>query len=124
MDIFINQKEYTRLTDEAGVRVVLTDQARMPFPFDEGFSVPTGFSTSVGIKKVIQKIHLIFTFLLIHKREKIFLSICNKEEVHDSAGEYFLSTRRSSRQNCHGKFAKLCVFIMICRVKLPFDLTK
>ena len=53
MDIFINQKEYTSLTDEAGVRVVLTDQARMPFPFDEGFSIPTGFSTSVGIKKVI-----------------------------------------------------------------------
>ena len=54
MDIFINQKEYSRLTDEAGVRVVLTDQARMPFPFEEGFSVPTGFSTSVGIRKVIE----------------------------------------------------------------------
>ena len=52
MDIFINQGEYTTLTDEAGVRVVLTDQTRMPFPFHEGFSVPTGFSTSVGIKKV------------------------------------------------------------------------
>ena len=52
MDIFINQGEYTALTDEAGVRVVLTDQTRMPFPFHEGFSVPTGFSTSVGIKKV------------------------------------------------------------------------
>lgn len=54
MDIFINQKEYSSLTDEAGVRVVLTDQGRMPFPFDEGFSVPTGFSTSVGIRKVIE----------------------------------------------------------------------
>lgn len=54
MDIFIDQIEYTRLTDEAGVRVVLTDQSRMPFPFDEGFSVPTGFSTSVGIKRVIK----------------------------------------------------------------------
>ena len=53
MDIFINQKEYTGSTDEAGVRVALTDQARMPFPFEEGFSVPTGFSTSVGIKKVM-----------------------------------------------------------------------
>ncbi|XP_078379821.1 acid-sensing ion channel 2-like isoform X1 [Oculina patagonica] len=51
MDIFIDQGEYTSLTDEAGVRVVLTDQSRMPFPFDEGFSVPTGFSTSVGVKK-------------------------------------------------------------------------
>ena len=68
MDIFINQKEYSRLTDEAGVRVVLTDQARMPFPFDEGFSVPTGFSTSVGIRKVTDsvKYHTIYrdTYLL------------------------------------------------------------
>lgn len=55
MDIFINQGEYVSLTDEAGVRVVLSDQARMPFPFDEGFSVPTGFATSVGIKKVIRQ---------------------------------------------------------------------
>ncbi|KAJ7385276.1 hypothetical protein OS493_016347 [Desmophyllum pertusum] len=51
MDIFIDQGQYTSLTDEAGVRVVLTDQTRMPFPFDEGFSVPTGFSTSVGVRK-------------------------------------------------------------------------
>ena len=55
MDIFINQGEYVSLTDEAGVRIVLSDQARMPFPFDEGFSVPTGFATSVGIKKVIRQ---------------------------------------------------------------------
>ncbi|XP_068692090.1 acid-sensing ion channel 1C-like [Montipora foliosa] len=51
MDIFVNQRDYTSLTDEAGIRVVLSDEARMPFPFDEGFSVPTGFATSVGIKK-------------------------------------------------------------------------
>ena len=56
MDIFIDQGQYTSLTDEAGVRVVLTDQTRMPFPFDEGFSVPTGFSTSVGVRKVIDPI--------------------------------------------------------------------
>ena len=55
MDIFVNQRDYTSLTDEAGIRVVLSDQARMPFPFDEGFSVPTGFATSVGIKKVKPK---------------------------------------------------------------------
>lgn len=56
MDIFIDQESYTKLTDEAGVRVVLTDQSRMPFPFDEGFSIPTGFATSVGIKRVIDTI--------------------------------------------------------------------
>ncbi|PFX30949.1 Amiloride-sensitive sodium channel subunit gamma-2 [Stylophora pistillata] len=55
LDIFIDQESYTKLTDEAGVRVVLTDQSRMPFPFDEGFSIPTGFATSVGIKRKFVK---------------------------------------------------------------------
>ena len=63
MDIFINQQSYTRLTDEAGVRVVLTDQSRMPFPFDEGFSIPTGFATSIGIKRVIVLTYMILLYL-------------------------------------------------------------
>ena len=63
MDIFIDQQSYTRLTDEAGVRVVLTDQSRMPFPFDEGFSIPTGFATSIGIKKVIVLTYMILLYL-------------------------------------------------------------
>ena len=68
MDIFIDQAEYTDLTDEAGVRVVLTDQTRMPFPFDEGFSVPTGFSTSVGIRKVTRTSFCIVPTQLIVKQ--------------------------------------------------------
>ena len=49
----IEQEEYIGpLTDQAGIRVLLHDQGSMIFPFEEGFSVSPGISTSVGIKKV------------------------------------------------------------------------
>ena len=35
----------------------------MPFPFDEGFSIPTGFATSIGIKKVIVLTYMILLYL-------------------------------------------------------------
>ena len=44
------------LTQGAGVRVVLHKQGAMPFPFEEGFSVNPGMSTSVGIMKVRQNL--------------------------------------------------------------------
>ena len=40
------------LTEQAGIRVLLHEQGSMIFPFEEGFSVSPGMSTSVGIKKV------------------------------------------------------------------------
>ena len=40
------------LTQEAGVRVLLTPQRVIPFPVDEGFTVSPGFSTSVGLRQV------------------------------------------------------------------------
>ena len=52
MDIFVNQNEYTGSTEEAGIRVAINDQGIMPFPDEQGFSVPTGFSTTVGIRRV------------------------------------------------------------------------
>ncbi|EDO34532.1 predicted protein [Nematostella vectensis] len=52
MVIDVKQDQYNPFVDEAGIRVVLTDQQKMPFPFEEGFSVPTGFSTSVGVRRV------------------------------------------------------------------------
>ena len=54
MDIFVNQNEYTGNTEEAGIRVAINDQGIMPFPDEQGFSVPTGFSTTVGLRKVIK----------------------------------------------------------------------
>ena len=48
----MDQNEYTSNTEEAGIRVVISDQGIMPFPDEQGFSVPTGFSTTVGIRRV------------------------------------------------------------------------
>ena len=59
----IEQEEYIGpLTDQAGIRVLLHDQGSMIFPFEEGFSVSPGISTSVGIKKV-RKAFQIYDFV-------------------------------------------------------------
>ena len=52
LDIFVDQSQYTANTQDAGIRVVIHDQGIMPFPDEQGFSVPTGLSTIVGIRKV------------------------------------------------------------------------
>ena len=49
----MNQDEYIpSLSQEAGVRVLLTSERSIPFPFDEGFTVSPGFATSIGLRKV------------------------------------------------------------------------
>ena len=53
LDLFVNQDEYIpSLSQEAGVRVLLTDERSIPFPVDEGFTVSPGFATSIGLRKV------------------------------------------------------------------------
>lgn len=53
LDLFVNQMEYIpSLSQEAGVRVLLTPQRNIPFPVDEGFTISPGFSTSIGLRKV------------------------------------------------------------------------
>ena len=39
--------------EEAGARVVLHPQERMPFPEDEGILAKPGLLTSVGVRKVL-----------------------------------------------------------------------
>ena len=49
----IEEEQYIgQISSEAGVRVTLHDQGTMAFPFEEGFSVSSGMSTSVGLQKV------------------------------------------------------------------------
>ena len=49
----MNQNEYIpSISQEAGVRVLLTPQRNIPFPVDEGFTVSPGFSTSIGLRQV------------------------------------------------------------------------
>jgi hypothetical protein len=53
LEIDVEQEQYIgALTVEAGIRVLLHGQGHMIFPYEEGFSVSPGMSTSVGIKKV------------------------------------------------------------------------
>lgn len=53
LDLFIDQAEYIpSLSQEAGVRVLLTSQRNIPFPVDEGFTISPGFATSIGLRKV------------------------------------------------------------------------
>ncbi|GFO34208.1 amiloride-sensitive sodium channel subunit gamma [Plakobranchus ocellatus] len=53
MELFINQQVYVaNLATEAGARVVIHKRGSMPFPEDNGISVMTGRSTSIGINQV------------------------------------------------------------------------
>ena len=55
----IEQEQYIGpLSPDAGVRVLLHGQGQMIFPYEEGFSVSPGVSTSVGIKKVRETLFL------------------------------------------------------------------
>ena len=49
----IEQSEYIAdLTQTAGVRVLIHDQKRSPFPEEEGIDISPGYATSVGITMV------------------------------------------------------------------------
>jgi len=54
MIINIDQSNYLKdAGDTAGIRMVVHNGTRIPFPEDEGITVSPGHSTSVGIHKVI-----------------------------------------------------------------------
>ena len=43
------------ITQEAGVRVDISNQGEMPFPFEKGLSIAPGYATSIGLRKVCLK---------------------------------------------------------------------
>ena len=52
LSLFIDQNNYSELSTDAGVQVVVHDVTQMPFPDEDGVSVPPGLSAFVGIKLV------------------------------------------------------------------------
>ncbi|XP_041368150.1 degenerin-like protein asic-1 [Gigantopelta aegis] len=53
LEMYIEQKEYIgSLTQAAGVRVLIHPRNSMPFPEDQGISIPPGYETYVGIRMV------------------------------------------------------------------------
>ncbi|XP_028411254.1 amiloride-sensitive sodium channel subunit alpha-like isoform X2 [Dendronephthya gigantea] len=52
LEMNIEQQEYVNeLTDEAGAIVIIHRAKQIPFPYDEGITVPPGFSSSIAIRK-------------------------------------------------------------------------
>ena len=53
LDLFIEQDEYIKqLSEEAGVKVVIVDSNKHPFPFQEGVAVSPGAATAIALRKV------------------------------------------------------------------------
>ena len=54
LEINVEQNEYNgNLTKNAGIRVHIGKPGKVPFPYEKGFSVGPGTSTSVGLRKVV-----------------------------------------------------------------------
>ena len=53
LELNIEQREYIgALSEEAGVKLDMSNQGEMPFPLKRGLSIAPGFETSIGFRKV------------------------------------------------------------------------
>ena len=61
LEINVEQNEYNGdLTKNAGIRVHIGKPGKVPFPYEKGFSVGPGTSTSVGLRKVVNTLLKLF----------------------------------------------------------------
>ena len=53
LELNIEQREYIgALSEEAGVKLDMSNQGEMPFPLKRGLSIAPGFETSIAFRKV------------------------------------------------------------------------
>ncbi|XP_078372158.1 epithelial sodium channel subunit alpha-like isoform X1 [Oculina patagonica] len=53
LEINIEQDEYLdSFTPEAGIKIDISSQGYMPFPLERGLSLPVGFASTIGLRKV------------------------------------------------------------------------
>jgi hypothetical protein len=50
--VFVNISDYLPTTEASGVRITVHDPEEQPFPDTHGYSAPTGFVSSFGIRLV------------------------------------------------------------------------
>ncbi|KAL9986112.1 hypothetical protein ACROYT_G000192 [Oculina patagonica] len=56
IELNIEQDEYFgELTEEAGIRIDISDQGEMPFPLEKGMSLAPGYATMIGLKRILIK---------------------------------------------------------------------
>ena len=54
MNLFIETAQYVpEVSQAAGARIVIHNQGEMPFPDEDGINLVPGFSTSVGVRRVL-----------------------------------------------------------------------
>ncbi|XP_071964199.1 acid-sensing ion channel 2-like [Antedon mediterranea] len=88
--LFIEQDEYLYdVSSSAGVRVVVHDQNRMPFPEDEGYFVPPGYHTSIALRKV-----------KIDRISRSLRPCMSLEDTEDYVDHYSMYGVRYSQQTC------------------------
>lgn len=63
MLLYVNATEYLPTTEAVGVRLTIHDKEDFPFPDTFGYSAPTGYVSSFGMKMVPA---CIVYFLLFH----------------------------------------------------------
>lgn len=53
LEINIEQDQYLEhFTPEAGIKLDISSQGYMPFPLEKGLSLPVGFASTIGLRKV------------------------------------------------------------------------
>ena len=53
LELNIEQDDYLdHLTPEAGIKLDISNQGYMPFPLEKGLSLPVGFASTIGLRKV------------------------------------------------------------------------
>lgn len=50
--LYVNTSDYMPTTEASGIRLTIHDKADYPFPDTFGYSAPTGFVSSFGLKLV------------------------------------------------------------------------
>lgn len=52
MILYVNASDYMPTTEATGIRLAIHDKEDFPFPDTFGYSAPTGFVSSFGLKMV------------------------------------------------------------------------
>ncbi|KAL9986121.1 hypothetical protein ACROYT_G000204 [Oculina patagonica] len=92
LELNIEQQEYIgAFTEEAGVRIDISNQGEMPFPREKGLSAAPGFATSVGMRKasIINISNSIFNKMVELSRQDPFNNKrCSNSSTLESANLY------------------------------------
>ena len=57
LEFFVDQDNYIPgIADGVGIRVVIHNQTDMPLPDEQGFNLPPGTKTSIGLNRVMNNV--------------------------------------------------------------------